>query len=186
MDLNIGAFYAFWNAADVEKAPGTNKISYREMGGFKFQFRRLDYRAQTKLSLRIASLAKQFEPLFSASDGFLEAEDLAEDATVEQVKEHAKQVEQIEAYNRAKMLKLLPELLGSLDDPKIESLLNDLVSSVAVDRGNGTFEDLSNPAVAATVFDEDITLQLPVAATAAEVNLSGFFQKLAKGLNLTP
>ena len=76
------------------------------------------------------------------------------------------------------MLEILPDLLGHLGDPAIEELLHEIVVTADVDRGQGSFESLSNPVVGEHVFGTDPSLQLPVAATVLELNLMGFIQRL--------
>lgn len=173
MDLTTDSFFAFWDCGPIEKHEHTAKISYRIISGKKYMFKKLDYRAQTKLGLRVTGLAKQLEPLFAASQEFVSAPDDATDP----------QREQADNHNSAVMMRVLPDLLGLVADPTVETLLNDLVVAASVNRGNGEFESLSNQLVAEDIFGDDISLQLPVAATVLEVNLAGFIRRVVSGFS---
>jgi hypothetical protein len=176
MDMNANAFYAFWNAEPLEQNQATKKLFYRVIGGYKFQFRVLDYRARTQLGLRVAGLAKHLEPLFKVAQQFEPVGEELSDA----------QNALATANNEAVMLRVLPDLLGFIGQPEIHTLMEEFVRTAQVDRGKGSFESLADMPVADDVFGEDITLQLPVAATAMEVNLAGFSQRVMSAFNSLP
>ena len=171
MELNAGAFLAFWDVQPIQQHETTNKLFYRIIAGRKYQFRKLDYRKQTQLGLRVAAMAKRLEPLFRQWSSFIDVEEDATDP----------QREAADRHNQALMMELLPEMLGFIGDPEVEQLLHDLVVAAAVDLGQGTFEQLTNAATAETVFGEDISIQIPVAITVLEVNLAGFIKRVASG-----
>lgn len=176
MDINVGAFYDFWNAQEIEKSPGTNKLAYRVIGAYKFQFRLLDYRRRTQLGLRVAAQVKHLEPLFKVAQDFAA---IPVDATAEQIGI-------IEKHNTDIIFRVLPDLMGLIGQPDIHTLMEEFVSTASVDRGEGKFEPLTDEHVADAVFSDDLTLQIPVAATAMEVNLAGFMQRVMTGFNSLP
>lgn len=176
MEINVGAFYDFWNAEEIEKLPGTDKLSYRIIGGYKFQFKLLDYRRRTQLGLRIAAQVKHLEPLFKVAQEFASA---ADDATPEQIAV-------VEKHNSDIIMRVLPDLMGLIGQPEIHTLMEEFVNSASVDRGQGSFEPLTNSAAAEAVFSDDITMQIPVAATAMEINLAGFMRRVMTGFNSLP
>lgn len=157
MQLNgdmLTSFLSFWGAEEIEFSQATNKLAYRIIGANKYQFRRVDYQQRTTLLIALMECLKGFGPMMAEFEGAEEMTDAEAGA------------------------KLLPLIIGSIATPGLQPLLQELCALAFVDRGEGKFEPLSDPLVAVSVFDEDITLQIPIALTAAQINFASVIDKL--------
>lgn len=164
IDNMTAGFFAFWNAGPLEKAEATDKLAYRVIGGYKFQFRRVDYKQRTALSIEVMAAVKSLLPII----GRLQA--LGFDAVNENEPDP-------EAAIDRQFLDVVPDLIGAIATPGLQDLMDKLCATAFADVGNGTFEPLSNEVTGERVFGQDITLQIPVALTAAMVNLDTIFAK---------
>lgn len=151
-------FLSLWGCGELEKAEATDKLAYRVIGGRKFQFRKVDFKQRTALSIEIMAVAKELMPIFGRAQMLA-----GEDATADDIA----------------FLELLPDLIGALATPNLQALVDKLNATASVDLGNGKFEPLADDIVGERTFGEDITLQLPVAITAAQLNLDTLFSKVA-------
>lgn len=151
-------FLALWDCGELEKAAATDKLVYRMIGGRKFQFRKVDFKQRTALSIEIMAVTKALMPIFGKAQALA-----GEDATAEDIA----------------FLDLLPDLIGALATPNLQALVDKLNATASVDLGNEKFEPLADDIVGERAFGADITLQIPVAITAAEVNLDTLFSKVA-------
>lgn len=169
MNIDLNAIYGFWNCEPIEDHPTVpTKIKYRKIGGLKYQFRVLDYRTRTKLGYAIAGLVKDFMPVIK------EGMNLIDTSGINDAAEMAK----AEQANADKMLDVVPTLISKLAVPEFQELVDKLVVGAEVSLDGSKFDSLSNDAIAEQIFSDDITLQLPIALTVAEVNLDGFFQRI--------
>jgi hypothetical protein len=165
IDNMTNGFFALWGAGDLEKAAGTDKLHYRVIGAYKFQFRKVDYKQRTALSIEVMAALKALLPIL----GRLQ--------TIEPGTEDA------DAALEQQFLDAMPELIGALATPGLQGLIDRLCATAYCDVGNGTFEPLSNEVTGEKAFGADITLQIPVAATAAMVNLDTLFAKAQAAMN---
>lgn len=145
-----------WDVGALEKQAGTNKLFYRRIGGYKYQFHKVDYKQRTRLVIEAAAAMKGVAPLFD------ELRTMPEDATETEI-----------------MVAIMPSLIAALATPELQPFIENMCSTVAVDTGVGKFEPLSLEPAAERVFGEDLTLQIPVAITAALVNFDGLQNVLA-------
>ena len=150
------AFFDFWNAEPLE-ASGTTRLSYRVIAGRKFQFKKVDYKARTRLLLEAVSIAQDIGSLLEM------LRTVPEDASDE-----------------ALIVAVLPAIIAMATKPGVQDVLERLCSTVSVDMGAGKFESLTEEITAEKVFGEDITLQLPVAITAGIVNFDNLLTLLNK------
>ena len=143
----LSAFFTYWDCGDLEAQPGTKKIFYRKIGARKYQFRKVDYKARTALFFEALTLGRDIGSLFEL------LKTVPEDADDDQL-----------------LVAVLPAIIEMLTAPGVQTVLQNLCNTVAVDMGRGSFESLTEEHVAEEVFGADLTLQAPVAATAALIN----------------
>ncbi len=162
IETMTASLFAYWNAGELEKSAGTDKVSYRIIGGFKFQFRKVHFKQRSALAIEIMAALKFVLPAL----GKLQVTEGGTDEELDQA-----------------FLDAMPELIGALATPSLHGLIDRLCATAYVDAGNGSFEALAEDHVGERVFGTDITLQIPVAVTAAIVNLDTLLDK-AKMLTL--
>lgn len=171
MNIDIFSVVKFWDAGELEPAGNSKKLFTREIAGQTFQFKRSDYKTRWRLGVRTIALAQMLAPLVQAG---VKAKDLP-DPNDEPDPEKKKAMES-ERLNL--MMEFLPDVLGQADNPELESLIDDLTTEIWVQDGS-KMTKIDNEIIAERVFEQDVTLRLPLALTALEVNLAeGFFDRL--------
>lgn len=145
----IDSFLSYWEAGELTQQPGSDKLFYRSFGGFNFQFRRVGYKQRTALLIQIASLGKDVAPLIDKATVML-----------------AGKRSEIDVAKS-----LLPQVIEALARPGLQATIDALCATVSCDPGIGRFDPLSSDPIGEAVFGKDLTLQIPVALTAAQVNL---------------
>lgn len=157
--MDLTPYLAAWGATPLEVNPNMPKLFTRTMGGKLFQFQKLDVRVRTSLGMQVMSLIEPLQPMFEAGMAMRDMDD---------------------AQRKAAALQLVPQVIARLTGEQYFDLLMSLCNMAMVQMPTGTFERLSVPIAAEHAFDDDLTLQLPVAASVVEVNLGdGFFNRLA-------
>ena len=154
----------FWEAGQISENPKLPYLKNREISGHLFQFQVLDYRSRTKMGLRLSGVVSKFsgigEPLLKISK--LKSE---------------------EEQKKSLVVEIMPAILDKMSDPDFYDFVDELCGMASVSDGT-EFKKLSGIEVAEPLFKEDLTLQIPVAMTVLEVNLSdGFFDRLAEKFN---
>ena len=150
--------YKHWNAEELTE--GAGKLAYRIIGGYKFQFRRVDYMQRTSLLIEALAAIKNVTPVIGKVQAFAESEQESEEKDV------------------AAVFDIIPDLIAALATQEIHALVVKLCETVSVDIGEGKFQSLTEEVVAEKVFGDDLTLQIPVALTAATRNLDGILNKI--------
>lgn len=167
--FSLTQFLSTWGASDLVPNPAMPALSTREIGGKVFQFRKADYKARTRMGMAIMGQAEKFAPILK---GILPAA-MGEGSLAEMPREKLAEL----------VIEFLPELLTKLAAADLVDLIDELVGLAMVDLGDGKFQSLNLPHVAEQVFADDLTLQLPIALSVAEVNLAdGFFNQLGRAL----
>jgi hypothetical protein len=157
MNLDADSFFAFWEAGPIEQHEVTDKLSYRVIGGYKFSFKKVDYEQRTELLIDVLLVCQNILPLI---ERIAAAEEESSDTDL--------------------ALSMLPDIVATVANPQLLPIIRKLCGLASVDRGAGTFESLNDNSVAEDIFGKALTLQLPVAVTAAWVNLHSVFPKFGK------
>jgi hypothetical protein len=153
--MNIDDVIAHWEAGPLEQGAGTAKIFYRSIGGFEFQFRKIGYEQRTGLALRCMTVMKHAIPAYKmipmlAAD--LDPDDPDIDAKIG--------------------IMILPEIIAALSTPSLHEVITELCETASVkDKTTSIFVSLTDKIMGEKVFGDDITLQIPVALTAATINI---------------
>lgn len=151
------AFFAFWECGDVTAQTGSSRLFYRKIGARTFQFKKVDYKARTALFFEAMAIGKNIGTLLDVL------------RTVP-----------VDADEDAMIVAVLPTLIGMLTQPGVQGVLDSLCSTASVDLGNGSFESLSEEHIGEAAFGTDLTLQVPVAATAALINFDSMLSLVQK------
>jgi hypothetical protein len=153
-----------WDAGPIEAHPASPKLKTRVIAGTTFQFKVQDYRTRTRMALRVISQAEKLQDLITKG---LTASKLADDE------------------KKLIFAEVIPTVLKRLNEADFIDTIDHLNFFASADIGNGKFEDLALDHVGEAVFSADLTLQIPVAISVAEVNLTDFFARIAGALGLT-
>lgn len=172
--MDIFGIVSAWSVGAIESNPGTPKLKTRQIGDFLFQFQVQDYKARTRMGMALIGQAEKFKGLIAAGLKASAAGDKKKAVTTPAEKKKADEA------RAALAAEFLPDLLTRLAEPDFADLIDEFCGKASVCLDGAKFESLVQPHVAEKVFGDDLTLQIPVAMTVAEVNLSdGFFNRLA-------
>lgn len=159
MHMHPDGFLSLWNVEPLQQAEATDKLFYRVIGGYKFQFRKCDYRLRSALMIDIAKIGKSLIPIMQEVFAFIPDPNAANDTVA------------TELADAQLALKIMPLLIDALAIEGLQDVVDRLCATAYCDVGSGTFEPLSSDVTGEKVFGDDVTLQIPVAVTAALVNL---------------
>ncbi len=166
MQPNIFDYITHWNVGDIEDT-NHKKLKRRSVEGRSFQFKKLDVRARTRMLIKLRALIEIADPMIRAGISLFQGTDpeAAADAKPED-------------FDLGKLVQdFLPQLIERVFDESLVDMFDDLASQAMVEI-DGKFVALTNPNAYESAFDEDITLQVPVALTVLEVNLADSFFKI--------
>lgn len=174
--MNLGGMFdivSAWGASELEDQAGTDKIKTRLIGDWQFQFRKLKVKERFDLGAASLRMAGKLKGLMSVVN-LVAAENEALSPDLDEV--HRRAV--LQARLGGAFMELLPKILETLGDPDVNRFVVSLAER-AYAHHDGKFVKLSDPVLFEKVFEEDLTLLLPVAITVLEVNLDrGFIDKI--------
>lgn len=162
-----------WDCGPIENTGSMDRLKTRAIGSSIFQFKVLDIRQRTRMGTKALSMLSKFKGVVPVvAEIFRANEDLGPDVP----KEKRDQV------LRNKALQMLPSVIPSvlevMGDDDLSDYLFSLCEKASVDMDD-KFVSLTNPMAQQKAFGDDLTLQIPVALTVLEVNLSdGFFGQI--------
>lgn len=155
----IEEFLQHWNAEDLVVSPGTKKLAYRVIAGRKYQFKMLGFKQRTALLIEAAGVLANVSEIYDATR--LLSEDL-DDTQV--------------------LAAMFPVIVKVLTNEKLQPVIERLCNTASVDLGAGKFDPLEDEFIGEQAFGDDLTLQIPVALTAAIFNFEKLIPLAAKVL----
>lgn len=158
-----------WNISPIQKQEGSDKLALRQIGEKLFQFRKRPIRDRHDLALRAnASFGRALGDVTSGLDLSLLGGLGAEDGKITISQE-------LKAEAGMNIAAAVMQFAGHIE---MRELIRDVMADAYLKTEEG-FSSLKDDITYERAFADDMTAFIPVALTALQWNIDGFFDKLA-------